>query len=227
MEVLECIKTRRGIRKYLDKPVTWDDVSMILEAGRYAPSSGNLQNWKFVVVLDKPKREAIAEASKNQLWMATAPVHIVVVGEPVKADKHYGERGKDLYTKQNCAAAAQNMMLEAHNLGLGACWVGAFDVNKVKRILAMPEEVDPQTIITIGYPDEKPVESVRLPLEAVMFFNTWRGRIRNVPAYFGYFGTDIQKGIKKSQEVLEKAGKTIAEKTKDMIDDIKEKIKKK
>jgi len=68
MEVLECITTRRSIRKYLQKPVPWDHVSNILEAGRCAPSSGNLQNWKFIVVLDEGKRKALAEAALRQFW---------------------------------------------------------------------------------------------------------------------------------------------------------------
>jgi len=134
MEVLDCITTRRSIRKYLDKPVPWDLVSNVLEAGRFAPSCGNLQNWKFIIVLDDDKRKGLAEASLRQYWMEQAPVLLVVVAEPEKAKRYYGDRGERFYTIQNCAAVATNMMLEAHNLGLGSCWVGALMKKWLKEL---------------------------------------------------------------------------------------------
>ncbi len=217
MEVLECIKKRRSIRNYLEKPVVWDDIAHILEAGRYAPSAGNIQNWKFIVVLDKEKRSTIAEATKSQLWMETSPAYIVIIAEPVKSERYYGNRGKEFYTKQNCAAAAQNMLLEATNLGLGSCWVGAFDANKVKSILGIPEEAEPQIILTIGYPDEVIPEPTRFPLEVLTYFNSWRSKIRDVPAYFHYYSVHLNKGLKKGKETVEKTGKSIAEKTKQLV----------
>jgi len=227
MDTLECIKTRRSIRKYLDAPIPWDLISNILEAGRYAPSSGNLQNWKFIVVLDKGRKENIAEACLKQSWMTQAPVHIVVCAEPKKAERYYGIRGERLYTVQNCAAVAMNMLLEAHNQGLGGCWIGAFDEDMVKRALAMPEEARPQVILTIGYPDEKVPVPTRFPLEPMTYFNRWRGRIRDAPTYFGYYGPKIQRGIKKGEELIRKHGKKISEKTKEVAKKIHKKIKEK
>ena len=108
MEVLECIKTRRSIRKYLDKPLPWELIANVMEAGRYAPSAGNLQNWKFIAVMSEGRRKAIAEASLQQYWMEQAPVHIVICSEPEKGEMHYGKRGKENYTIQNSAAAAMS-----------------------------------------------------------------------------------------------------------------------
>ncbi|MBW2977242.1 nitroreductase family protein [Candidatus Woesearchaeota archaeon] len=227
MDTFECIKTRRATRKYLDVPVAWDLVSNILEAGRYAPSAGNLQNWKFIVILEKPKREAIAEACLKQMWMAEAPVIIVICAEPKKAERYYGIRGERLYTIQNCAAVAANMLLEAHNQGLGGCWVGAFDEEMVKRALAMPEEARPQIILTFGYPDEKVPVPTRFPLEPMTYFERWRGRIQDVPTYFGYFGPKIQKFIKSGEAFARKHGKKVAEKTKEVAKKVKKKIQEK
>jgi nitroreductase len=227
MDTFECIKTRRSIRKYLDVPVPWDLVSNVLEAGRYSPSAGNLQNWKFIVVLEKGKREQIAEACLKQLWMIPAPVHIVICADPKKAERYYGMRGERLYTIQNCAAVAENMMLEAHNQGLGSCWVGAFDEEMVKRVLAVPEEVRPQIIITLGYPDEEVPRPVRFPLEIMTYFNKWRGRIQDVPSYFLYFGPKIQGWIKAGQELAVKHSKKIIEKTKEAAGKIRKKIQEK
>src|SRR3989338_1518244 len=104
MNVFECIRTRRSIRKYNDKDVPWDNIVEIMQAGKYAPFAGNIFNCKFIVVKNEDKRRAIAEASVQQYWMADAPVHIVVVGEPEKAERYYGIRGARLYTIQGCAA---------------------------------------------------------------------------------------------------------------------------
>ncbi|MFC1800423.1 nitroreductase family protein [Nanoarchaeota archaeon] len=125
MDTWECIKTRRSIRKYKPVPVPRALVAKVVDAGRFAPSSGNLQNWKFIVVTDEGLKKAIAEACLEQYWMEKASVHIVMVAEPDKAKRFYGKRGM-LYTTQNIAAATENMLLCAHSIGLGACWVGAF-----------------------------------------------------------------------------------------------------
>ena len=223
MEVLDCIKTRRCIRKYQKKPVPWDVVSNILEAGRFAPSAGNLQNWKFIVVLDEEKRKAIAEAALNQFWIATAPVIIVIVAEPEKTKRYYGDRGEKLYIIQDCAAATQNMLLESHNLGLGACWVGAFDEDMVRKTLGMPQEARPQAIITLGYPDEEPAEQAKHPLENVTYFNGWRGKIKDVAAYFLYYSPHIKKGVLTGKKVIEETSKKVAKKIKEKLEQRKKK----
>ena len=227
MEVFDCIKTRRSVRKFQKKEVSWDNVSMILDAGRLASSAGNLQNWKFIVVLDEAKRQAVAEACVKQLWLAEAPVQIIIVGEPEKAKRFYGERGANLYTAQNCAAAAQNMLLEAHNLGLAGCWVGAFEENAIRRIFGMPSEVIPYVIIPIGHPDEKVGEPAKFPIENVTYFNNWRGKVKDVPAYFNYYSHHVHAGAKKVKEAAKKSGKTAVEKAKQVASKIKDKLKEK
>ncbi len=154
MEVFDAIRTRRSIRKFKDKQVPWDNITTIMQAGKYAPSAGNMQNWKFIVIKSDEKRTAIAKACLQQEWMEQAPIFIVVVAEPEKAERYYGTRGARLYTIQGCAAAIENMLLTAHSLGLGACWVGAFDEDDIFRILSLPEEKSVQGIIIIGYADE-------------------------------------------------------------------------
>lgn len=225
MEVFECIKKRRSCRDFQTKEVNWDKVSLIVDAGRLAPSAGNLQNWKFIVVLDGGKRQSIADACVKQQWMAKAPVHIIILGEPEKGQRFYGDRGENLYTAQNCAAAAQNMMLEATNLGLASCWVGAFEEEKIRRTCGIPKDVTPYAIVVIGYAHSETKEPAKFPIETVTYFNGWRSKIRNVPAYFYYYGPDIQKGVKKTKEVASKASKTAFEKAKEVAEKIKEKLK--
>ncbi len=203
MNVEECIKTRRSIRKYKNKPVDWDRIVTILNAGKFAPSAGNIQNWKFIVVRKEEVRKRLAQAAFDQDWMEDAPVHIVVVGEPGKASRFYGARGERLYTIQSCAAAVENMMLVANELELGSCWVGAFDEGKVKRALNMPEGVVPQAIITIGYADEKPEMPSKVELEHQVYLDKWWAKGQGWRAK-GYKSVAIEDTIKNTKDALKR-----------------------
>lgn len=209
MDTLECIRTRRSIRKYKDVPVEWDNVVTILEAGRMAPSSGNVQNWKFIVVKEEAARKKIAKACFDQDWMKDAPVHIVVVAEPEQAERLYGIRGERFYTLQNCAAAIENMLLAANSLGLGSCWVGAFDDIMMRTAVALPENFMPHAIITIGYADEKPLLPQKKRIEWIVRLEAWGGR-RKVPMR-GYLSTVWPKIIEGAKENIKKHVKKLIE----------------
>jgi len=178
-EVLDTIKKRRSIRKFLDLPIEWDKVISILEAGRFAPSAGNLQNWKFIVITDKDKKKQIAEACLNQYWMASAPVIIAIVSKPEKTLQYYGEAGHK-YTIQNTSCAAMNMMLEAEEEGLSSCWVGGFDESMLNIALGLPERAKPEIILPIGYADEEVPTPPREVLESTVHFNKYNNRMKNV-----------------------------------------------
>jgi len=208
-DILELIKSRRSITKYQPKPVPWELVSRIVDAARHAPSCGNIQNWKFIVVLSPEKRKAIAEAALQQYWMMSAPVYIVVCGEPEQAERYYGVRGDRLYTVQNCAAAVQNILLEAHSLGLGACWVGAFDEDMLKRCITAEEFVRPQAIVTIGYAAEVPPRPPKNPLNVVTYFEKWRGVVRDPLHYMRDYALIWEGHIGKSKSMLSSLGEKI------------------
>ena len=125
----------------MDVPVEWDKIITAVEAAMVAPSAGNLQVWRYVVVRKQEKRKQIAEACLQQYWMEQAPVHVVIVAKLEKEEQFYGKRGVDLYSVQDCAMAAMNVMLAAHDLGLGSCFVSAFDENALSRIFGLPETV--------------------------------------------------------------------------------------
>lgn len=216
MDVLEVIYSRRSIRRYRDIPVEWDKVGKILEAGRAAPSAGNLQGWKFVVITDPVKIKMLAEASLQQYWMASAKVHIIVVAQFEKARRFYGVRGERLYAIQDCAAACQNMLLAAHYLGLGACWIGAFDEDGVKRTVGIPEEARPQAIITIGYADEEPPVPTKYKLEQVVMVERWKmgQQLKDIAITMGYPSLKVGKYIEKTKEFLGNLHDKIAKKGK-------------
>ncbi len=176
MEVGEAIEGRRSIRRFQTRRVHKDLIGKILDSARWAPSSGNIQNWQFIVVEDKGKRLQLSEAAAGQSFVAIAPVDIVVCVDNSNMDIFYGKRGVEMYSFQNSAAAIQNMLLTAHSLGLGSCWVGAFEEEAVKRILKIPDEIIPVAIIAIGYPAEKPPAPTRRELKSMVFLEEWGKR---------------------------------------------------
>ena len=209
MDVTEAILTRRSIRKYLDVPIERDKIGTIMESGKAAPSAGNIQNWKFLLIEEEDKRKKIAEACLQQWWIAKAPSIIIVVTEPDKVRQFYGVRGERLYSVQNGAATAMAMLLEAHNQGLGACWIGAFDESKIKTLCNIPDQARPQVILTIGYPDENPPPPPEFGMEEVMFFRDFGGqpnRIEDIPFYQGEWQHHVKKGIKHTKDFLKKLG---------------------
>ena len=180
MVVYDCIKSRRSIRKFLDVPVPWDKVSKIIDAARLAPSAGNLQDWRFLVITNKDTIRKVSQAALQQHWLETAPVVVIAFSEPDKNAAHYGLRGERLYSIQDCAAAIQNILLMAHDQGLGACWVGAFDEEMLRRACGAPiKGTRIQAIIPIGYPDEIVPEPAKYPLVNVISFETYFNKIRH------------------------------------------------
>jgi len=156
MELSEAIRGRHCIRRFRPDEVEEKKVERILEAAGEAPSAGNLQARDFIVVRDSEKRRELADAAFSQSFVSEAPLVIVVCANPEKSGVKYGSRGEELYCIQDASVAVQNILLMAHSIGLGACWVGAFDENSVRKVLAIPSEIRPVAIIPIGYPAEEP-----------------------------------------------------------------------
>src|SRR3989338_7730552 len=173
MELDQVIKERKSVRKFKSLNVPWYIISERLEAAIQAPSSGNVQNWRFIIIRNKETREKIAKICDEQYWMLKAPMLIVVCSEVTKIKRMFGARGEALYAVQNCSAAIQNMLLKAHELGLGTTWIGAFDETKLREILSIEEIARPQAVFAIGYPESYEEKSRREPLETVIFFEKY------------------------------------------------------
>lgn len=221
MDVWDCIRTRRSIRKFKKKLVPWDLIVQIMQAGRHAPTAGNLQSFKFLVVKNEEKRKAISESCLQQYWMANAPIHIAMIGEPEKMERYYGTRGRRLYLIQSVAAAVQNMLLMAHNLGLGACWIGAFDEDNIRYLLNLPEQVEIHAIIPIGYPDEEPEMPPKFRLEHMWFVEKWWGRLEAPPrTHIGWWSVYNDRIVSEGKKALSQAGEKISSKLKETVKDI-------
>ncbi|WP_003544981.1 nitroreductase family protein [Desulfotomaculum nigrificans] len=154
-DVIEAIEQRRSVRSFTREPVPEATIGRLVEAALDAPSAGNLQPWQLVVVFNEETRRALAGACLHQHFIAEAPVNIVVCLEQGKSQRVYGRRG-DFYQHQDVGAAIENMLLAATGYGLGTCWVGAFDEDKVSQILELGGDLRPAAIIAVGYSNEEP-----------------------------------------------------------------------
>ena len=150
------IQERRSVRKFKQEPIPSSVIEKIIAAGALAPSAGNVQPWKFYVVRQPEHKRSLAAAAWGQKFVAEAPVVIVVVAETAQCAAKYGSRGSELYAVQDTAAATENILLSAFALGLGGCWVGAFDEGQIRQILGLSQTQRPLAIIPLGYPADAP-----------------------------------------------------------------------
>jgi nitroreductase len=229
MDTIECIMTRRSIRKFKNLPIEWYKIGRILECGTNAPTAGNLQDFRLMVVTDTDMKRQVAMASLEQMWIAEAPFVIVVLAEFVKTKRFYGIRGERLYAIQDCAAAAQNILLAAHSMGLAACWVGAFDEDKVRSICSVPDYARPQVIIPIGYPDEEPPAPAKYKLENFIFFHRWAdnsGEVIHVSEeMIKDWSPKVERTLKKAKEMAVGARDRLNKKANDLHQSIRERFK--
>lgn len=154
MECLDAIMGRRSIRRYRDEAVSEQDVETILKAAMAAPSAGNQQSWRFVVVRDRETLQRLSEATPYSSMLDSAPLGIVVCGDH-RAEQHPG------YWVQDCSAAVQNLLVAVHAIGLGAVWIGVHPVlereENVRAVCGVPEGITPFCMIAVGHPvEEKP-----------------------------------------------------------------------
>ena len=165
MDFFELVKTRRSVRMYTDVEVSDDDIMKILEAIRQSPSAGNCQPYELRVVTDQKIKQELVQAAYGQGFIARAPVNLVFIEDVKRTESRYGFRGRELYVHQDTAIAVTHAHLGAHALGLGSCWVGAFDAPAVARILNLRRGLVPVAILPIGYPAESPPASPRRKLQ--------------------------------------------------------------
>ena len=159
-EILDIITSRCSVRKYLSDEIPEEDIIRIIESGIRAPSAGNRQPWRVVVTKDAELKEKLKDGALGQSFIEQAPVVLTICMVPAESAERYGERGSSLYAFQDTAAMTQNILLAAHVMGYGACWVGAFDDKAISDVLNVPQGVRPVSIVPIGkiagpYPEKR------------------------------------------------------------------------
>jgi len=167
MELEEAINGRRSIRAFKRQDVPEETVKKLIDAASHAPSAGNIQPWEFVIARKPDTKKKLVQAA-YQVFIEEAPVVIVVCADENRAARGYGTRGETLYCIQDTAAAIQNILLTAYSLGLGTCWIGAFNEDEAKKTLRTPNGIRPVAIIPVGYPDKTPSQRKIRPLNQIV-----------------------------------------------------------
>jgi nitroreductase len=147
----KVVKKRWMCREYLDRDVPQEKVDRILDFASRYPSAGHTEPQEFIVVRDQRVKEDLAHAALDQMYLAQAPMVIVVVSDTRRSARRYGERGINLYSIIDGSFAAMLILLTVVDESLGAGFVGAFHDQEVQDVLGLPQEVRPIGIISIGY----------------------------------------------------------------------------
>ena len=179
MTLLELIKQRKSVRRFLSRPVERAKIMMCLEAARAAPSACNSQPWRFIVVDDPELKKRLCERAFRGIYFTNAfckkaPVIVVIVSEKGRFLARIGGmfRGTKYYLI-DIGIAGEHFVLQAEEMGLGTCWIGWFNESAVKKALSIPKGKKVDVLLALGYYDEKKAkrEYDREPLEKIASFN--------------------------------------------------------
>ena len=165
MKFAELVARRHSIRNYSSRPVEPEKLNRILEAANRAPSAANLQSYEIYVVTKVKHRAELAKAASAQGFVLVAPVSLVFCTNPVRLIERYGKRGTGRYAIQDASIACAYAQLATVEEGLGSVWVGSFDPAEVRKIIGVPEGIEPVAILPIGYPEGQPEIQSRRSLE--------------------------------------------------------------
>jgi len=166
--LLDVIKKRRSVRRFDGAAIPKEAMEQILEAGRWAPSGANAQPWRFIVVAEKENLKYIAECCYYKVFksrhVGEASAAVVICADP--------DAGSQTYTL-DAAIAGTNMTLMATSLGIGSCWIGAFEQETLKKKMRIPENFKIIALIALGYEVGKASVPPRLPLSSIVHYETY------------------------------------------------------
>ena len=169
MNFHELINKRYSVRSYKTEPVEEEKLVQVLNAARLAPTATNRQPFQFVVI-HTAGREAELKRIYGKEWLSQAPVVICVCSVPSQAWSRMDNKN---YNQVDAAIAMDHLILAATDLGLGTCWVAAFDPAAAREILRLPEGVEPIAFTPIGYPADQPKEKKRKDLSELIRYERW------------------------------------------------------
>lgn len=169
MEFEELVAKRYSVRAYKSDPVEDWKLDKILEAARLAPSAANRQPYKIIVIHTEGKKDKIKKIYSAE-WFVQPPIILAVCG--IVSAAWVSSDGKN-HVDIDCAIVMDHMILAATNLGLGTCWICAFDVQEARKILKIPEGVEPITFTPVGYPADMPKEKKRKSIHQIVCYENW------------------------------------------------------
>jgi len=169
MELAEIIGNRYSVRAYQATAVEADKLNQVLEAARLAPTAANRQPFQVIVIHTQGREDALRKIY-NRDWFVQAPLVICVVSTPQSGWTRYDGAN---YTQVDAAIAMDHMILTATDLGLGTCWIAAFNPEAAREVLELPDEVEPVVFSPLGYPADEPKEKIRKPLAELVRYERW------------------------------------------------------
>lgn len=168
-DFFETVHRRHSVRKYhTDMDVEQEKLHAILATACAAPSAGDLQAYKIIVVKDQGMRNALRQAASDQAFIAEAPVCLVFCCDRVRSAEEFGDRGDRLYAVQDATIAAAYAQLAVVAAGMGSTWIGYFDDDKVRAVLDLKPPLEPVAMLSLGYPAELPQPTTRRRLDDVV-----------------------------------------------------------
>jgi nitroreductase len=176
MDFNVVLKTRRSVRAYTDQPIPDDVLQRLLDAARLAPSACNHQPWRFIVVRDPITRGKLGALCKGQHFIAQAPIIIVCCGKAYP--NPFNWMGENLYLV-DLAIALDHLTLAARNEGIGPCWIGAYDHEPIRQLLAIPPDYAVFMLVPLGYPRAGGAfhaQTDRLPLHQIVCSEKFDGQ---------------------------------------------------
>ncbi len=169
MEFTDLVQKRYSVRKYKSTPIKEEDLNMILDAARIAPTAHNQQPFSLIVVKTKGNEESLKRIYPREFFVE-APIVICACAIPEKGWTR--DDGKN-YSEVDTTIAMDHLILAATNLGLGTCWIGKFDLEAAREVLNIPENVLPLVFTPIGYPNIEPRPKIRKEIDEIVRYGKW------------------------------------------------------
>jgi len=176
MDFDKLLKERHSVRKFktIKKP-NYREIINIVNSAQTTPLAGNIHSLHYIIVQNKDKIKQLATAAQQE-FISEVEYVIVVCSDKKGLEANYYERG-EIYSRQQAGAAIQTMLLKITELGLASCWVGAFSDDTVRRILKIPENIDIEAMLPIGYELGKTKQPMKPGLDDIMFFDEWKNKL--------------------------------------------------
>jgi len=169
MSVYDVIKSRGSIRKFKPEPIPQKDLDTILDSARLAQSAANRQPWEFIVISDASRKSTLVTVAGHQEFVGEAATVVVCLGDP-SASAAVGAYNGMLI---DMGIAIENMVLTAWDLGVGSCWIGAYNEGGVKQLLSIPDRLRVVSMLVLGYPAQEPGSKRRKSLSEIVHYEKY------------------------------------------------------
>ena len=168
MEFSELLTKRKSLRAYTGEAITEEELRLLLEAGVAAPNACNSQCWHFFCSLDREFIASLVPEVYAKPWLADAGAVVLLAAKPEANEARFGTLARERFAIQDTAAAATQMLQRATDIGLGGCWIGAFDRDAARKVFAVPADMEPVIILCLGHPALDTPPRPRKPMSEVV-----------------------------------------------------------